>query len=219
MHGPGEVGVRAGQDGVQGLDQHDLAAEGGIDGAQFHADVAAADDEQVLGHVLHFERLAGGHDARVAQVERLGHGRLRADGDDGLVVVDELLALLGLHAQGLRILEVAASVHDLDAAQSWPIGRCRRKAGPGWTPSKPQLGDIDGRRRERDAAMLGFAGGGDGMGGVEQGFGGNAAAVEADAAQACVPLDEDDFLAEVGRVKCRRVTAGAGAEDHDFSLD
>ena len=47
------------------------------------------------------------------------------------------------------------------------------------------------------------------MGGVQQRLGGNAAAVEANAAEAFVPLDEDDFFAEVGRIKRRRITARA----------
>ena len=73
--GPREIGIGAGQNAVERLDQHDLAAERGIDGAQFHADVTAADDEQIFRDVLDFERLGGGHDARIAEVEHLGHRR------------------------------------------------------------------------------------------------------------------------------------------------
>ena len=70
-----------------------------------------------------------------------------------------------------------------------------------------------------NAAMLGFASGANGVGGVQQRLGGNAAAVQADAAETFVAFDQDDFLAQVGRVKCRGVSAGAGANDHDFSLN
>ena len=74
-------------------------------------------------------------------------------------------------------------------------------------------------RREGDAAMLGFAGGGDGVGGVQQRLGRDAAAVQADAAQPLVLLDQNDFLAQVRRVKRRRVAARAAAHHHDFSFD
>ena len=113
---PHQIRVGPGQDAVEGLDQHHLAAECGINAAQFHADVAAADDQQVLGNLLHFQRLGRGHHPRIAQVEVLGHRRLGADRDDGLVIVHELLALVGLHPQGPRTLEVAAPVQDLHAA-------------------------------------------------------------------------------------------------------
>ena len=99
--GPREVGVGAGENAVERLDQRDLAAERGINGAQFHADVTAADDEQIFRNVLDFERLGGGHHARIAEVKRLGHGRERTDRENGLVVFDELLALLRLDAQRL----------------------------------------------------------------------------------------------------------------------
>ena len=146
--GPGEIGVRAGQNAVQRLDKHDLAAERGIDGPQLHADVAAADDQQVLRDVLHFQGLGRSHHARIAQVERLGHGGFGADGDDGVVVIDELLALLGLDAQGLRIFEITASMHDLHAAH---LGQLRDAAGKpgqnGFLP-RPQFRDVDARRGE-----------------------------------------------------------------------
>ena len=54
---------------------------------------------------------------------------------------------------------------------------------------------------------------------MEQGLGGDAAAVEADAAEAFVALYQNDFLAEVGRVKRRGVTAWPGADNYDFSFD
>ena len=106
-HGPRQVGVGPGQNAVQRLDDRDLAAERGINGAQFHADVAAADDEQVLRDILDLQRLGGGHDARIAEVKRLGHGGQRTDGQNGRVVIDELLPLLGLDAQRLRAFEVS----------------------------------------------------------------------------------------------------------------
>ena len=62
------------------------------------------------------ERLRGGHDAFVAEVEGVGHRRLGAHRDDGFFVADKFLACAGLDPQSLRIFEVAAAVHDFDVA-------------------------------------------------------------------------------------------------------
>ena len=73
-HGTDQVGVGAEQDGIQGFDNDHLAAERGIDGAQLHANVAAAHDQKVGGNLFHFERLARGHHAWVAEIKRFRHG-------------------------------------------------------------------------------------------------------------------------------------------------
>ena len=93
LDGPDQVGVGPGQDGVQSFNHHDFAAEGGVDGAQFHADVAAANDQQVGRDLLELERVARSHHARVAQIKRLRHGGFGTDRQDGLLELDELLAL------------------------------------------------------------------------------------------------------------------------------
>ena len=67
--------------------------------------------------------------------------------------------------------------------------------------------------------MLGFARRTDGMGCVEQCFGGDATTVEANPAQSWIALDENDFLAQVGRVKRRGVSARPCADDNDFCFD
>ena len=81
------------------------------------------------------------------------------------------------------------------------------------------LRHINAGRAEDDAATLGFARGGDGVGRVQQRLGRDAAPVQADAAQALVALDQDDFLAEVRRVKGRGITARPRAHNYDFSLN
>ena len=98
------------------FDDDDFAAEVGIDAAQFHADVAAADDEQVLRDFLDFQGFGGGHDAGIAEVEGLGQGGVGADGNDGFFKIDELLAVRGFDAQGLRAFKIAAAGQDPDAA-------------------------------------------------------------------------------------------------------
>ena len=75
-----------------------------------------------------------------------------------------------------------------------------------------QFGQIDIRRSEGDAAMLGFAREGDAVRRrTSKRFGRNATAVQADAAETLVALDQDDFLAEVSGVKSRGISTGPGA--------
>ena len=134
--GADQIGIGAGEDAGQRLDDDDLAAEVGINGAQFHADVTAADDQQILGDFLDFQRLGGGHDARVAQVKGLGQRGLGTDGDDGLVKCDELLALGRFHAQRLRAFKIAAARQDLDAALFGQETRRRRQVCRRWNFSR-----------------------------------------------------------------------------------
>ena len=219
QHRPHQVGVRAAQNGVQRLDHHDFAAEAGIDAAQFHADVAAAHDQQILRHFLHFQRLGGGHDARIAQVQRLGQRGVGADGHDGLFKIDELLAFGRLDAQRLRVFKIAAPGQDLDAAL---LGQERYAAGEFFDDGifpRAQFVQFDLRRAEGDAAMGRFARLDNHLRGVQQGLGRNAAAVEADAAESFVLLHQQHFFAKVGGVKGRGVTAGACAQNHNFSVD
>src|SRR2546427_6313827 len=54
---------------------------------------------------------------------------------------------------------------------------------------------------------------------IQQGLGWNATAIEANAAQALVALNENHFLAQVGGVKGRGVTAGAGANYDEIGGD
>jgi len=67
--------------------------------------------------------------------------------------------------------------------------------------------------------MLGFFGGSNLVRRMEQRFGGNATPVQTNAPEPFVALDEDDFFTKVGRVKCRSISARAGTNDDDFSLN
>jgi hypothetical protein len=67
--------------------------------------------------------------------------------------------------------------------------------------------------------MFGFARVDDLVRGVKQRLGRDAAAIETNTAEPLVALDENDFLAEVSRVKSRRVSARPCADNYDFSFD
>ena len=149
----------------------------------------------------------------------LGMAGFGAGGDDGLFVLDELLALLGFDAQTLRAFKIAAAVNDLHIALLREHGDAAAKLlNDGFLPFA-QLGDVNFGRFKNNAAMGGFARAGNAVDGVQQRLGRDAAAIEADAAEAFVALDENDFFAEVGGVKRRRITARAAAHNYDFSFD
>jgi hypothetical protein len=81
-----------------------------------------------------------------------------------------------------------------------------------------QLVDIDLRRGEADAKIghvLGFV---HHRGDVQQRLGGNAADVQANAAERGVALDDDRLHAEVGRAEGGGVAAGPGAEHEHFAF-
>jgi hypothetical protein len=58
----GDLGIHAGQDAVQELDDQDLRAEAPPHRAELEPDDPGADDQQLLRHLLQFERAGRGHD-------------------------------------------------------------------------------------------------------------------------------------------------------------
>ena len=219
QHRGHQIRFRAAQDGISCLDHHHLAAQGGIDRAHLHADVPAAYDQKILGNVLQLQGAVRRHDARIAQVERLGHGRLGAHRHNGLLEGDELLAFGGLHAQGLRILEMAAAMHHLDVAALGQAGNALAQFLEDGILPGAQLVQIDMRRAKSDALTGGIVRFADQIGGMQQGFGGNAAPVKADAAQTGLLLDQNDLLALVGGIKRGGIAARPATHHDDFSIN
>ena len=76
----------------------------------------------------------------------------------------------------------------------------------------PQGIQVDLGRREFHSVGGGIPGFGDDFRRVQEGFGGNAAHVQAHAADALTLFDEHHGLPEVGRAKGRGVAAGAAAD-------
>ena len=81
-----------------------------------------------------------------------------------------------------------------------------------------QLGQIDLRRAELDAVRAHLADFVDDLGGMQQRLGGNAADVEADAAQHRPAFDQRDLESEVGGAEGGGVAAGAGAQHQQLCL-
>ena len=170
-----------------------------------------------MRHIGQLERLRGGHDAFVAEVEGVGHGRLGAHRDDGFFVTDKFLACVGLDAQSLRIFEVAAAMHDFDVAMLRQSFNSLAEFFDDRFFPRAQLVQIKIERAEFDAAFGRLLRLAHDRSSMQQCLGRNAADVHTDAAEPGILFDESYFFALVSGVKRGGVTAGAGAENEDFS--
>ena len=215
-----QIAIGPGQQAVGQFDDAHLAAEFGIDGSHFEADVAAADDEQ---------RSRARRPDSSAPVESMirGVGRSKA----GIFVGREPVARMQcskvsrsvwpgavepVEPQRGRILEVAAGVDDLDVAA---LGQLLQPAGECVDHllfAGAQLVDIDLRRLEVDAPAGHFLRLADHAGDVQQGLRRNAAAQQADAAQPRLGFDERDLASQIGGQKRRRIAAGATSQDNQL---
>ncbi len=140
--------------------------------------------------------------------------RLRAGGDDAVLKRDLALA----DAQRRRAGEARRSVHDLDLALlGEPVEPFREPVDDGCLPAD-QRRDVDRRVAESDAVRGHLLGLGDHSRGVQQRLGGDAADVQAHAAEAFVALDERDPQSEVRGAERRRVAADPGAEDDHLEV-
>jgi hypothetical protein len=108
------IRVLDGEDVGHHLDQRDLRSEGGEDVGELTADGARADDDDRLGRFLEEQRLVGGDDGLLVQLEpdlrQPLHARAGGD-DDGLLRVVLLLLPVGrLHADGVLAGELRGAL-------------------------------------------------------------------------------------------------------------
>ena len=153
------------------------------------------------------------------EVECRGHGRLGTDGDDGPVILRILLSCRRLDAQRRGILEVRLAVNHLHVSPLCEAGNAVGQLGDdrflprahgiqveSWASRSESRGMPDSF-----ASLISFAR-------MQQRLRGNAAAVQADAAQTRAPLHQHHLLPFVCRIERRRIAAGAGANHHDICL-
>ena len=146
------------------------------------------------------------------------HG-LAAGGDDaaleahGFCAASGLLAAAAgfLHVQGVGVCKRADAAHEGDFAHFGHGGQAAGEFGDDLFLVGAQLVQIDLGRAEAHASGFEMACFVDDGGHVQQGFGGDAAYVQAYAAQCAVLFNQGNFQAFVGCGKGGRVTAGAAA--------
>ena len=71
LEGLADFRVHAGGDLVEVFEHRHLGAEAGVDGAEFEADDAGADDDQFLGDLGQLERAGGGDDDLLVDLDAL----------------------------------------------------------------------------------------------------------------------------------------------------
>jgi len=200
------------------IDEGDAAAEGGVDAGDFEGFEVGADDEQGFGDTFEGEGVVGGHHAGVREGEggvRVGAG---AGGDDGPPELDAG----GFGAGDGKFSgtgECGVTLDPFDAEGVAFIFEGGTELVYGVFDPGSELVEVDFGGVEMDAVVLGMLGGGEGVGDGEEGFGGDAAPVEADAAGGGVGIDDGGGDAEFGGAEGGGVAAGAAADDDEISFE
>jgi hypothetical protein len=187
------------------------------DRRQLEADDAAAHHQQPPRNLGQLEGVCGIHDARVVAGQARKLDGPRAGRDDGVLELDGRRSAFALDRESVRAVETPGPPHHLHLAALREVGEARRQLADDLLLEGAQLAEVDPRLAEIDA-----------MGGrrlhfghegreVEQRLGGNAADVEAHAAQRGVALDQHDPLAQVCGAEGRRVAARPGSQDQHLS--
>ena len=97
-----DLGIVAGQDRGQRLDDGDLRAQLGVERADLDADVAAADHDEPLGDGVERERAGRIDDAVAVELEARDLDRARAGRDHDVVGLDRHLPLASVSSTVLR---------------------------------------------------------------------------------------------------------------------
>ena len=214
----GQVAVQHGQHVVHGLYHGDLRAEGRVGAGQLQANNAAADDHHALGQGFQAQR-SGGVDA-VGILLQAGDGGRGVDGaggdDDG--VRRHLLpgAVRLFHGQLLGADERGLAVNDSDLVHFQQALDAAGELLGNVVLVGDDLGKVHLHAGDLHADVLALIL--DvlhQLGAVEQAFGGDAADIQAGAAQV-LPFDEGHLGAQLGRPDGGHIAARAAADDNDL---
>ena len=214
----GQIAVQHRQHVIHGLHHGDLRAEGCIGAGQLQPDDAAAYDHHGRGQLVQRQR-AGGVDA-VGIFLQTGDRRLGIDGagshDDG-IGGHALLAAVGLG--DLKLLfagELGGAVHLLDLVQLQQTGYAAGQLLADGVLVGDDLGEVDLHTLDLYADILAL--GPDllhQLGGVQQALGGDAAHVQAGAAQILL-FNNGHVRAQLCGTDGRHISAGAAADNNDL---
>ncbi len=150
-----------------------------------------------------------------------------AGSDDALLEADHALGASFflrtaggfLHFQMMGIEKVAVAAHHVHLAH---LGHAAEPGGELADHARfvcAQAIDVDFRRGKADAQRIGMRGLIDYCGNMQQGLGGNAADIQADAAEGGIALDQHGLQTQVGGTECGGITARSGAEHQHFAFD
>ena len=224
---PGDGGIGGGEEFRQGFEDRDLGAEALPDAAQLEADDAGADDAEALRHGVEGERAGVVANQLVVDGNAVEVARARAGGDDdvlrhhhfaGDVHFPAVLAAAGELAVAGQQRDLVLLEQALDAAGE--LGDDVVLALDHGPDVDPDVVDGDAVHDEAVAGIVEV------LGGLQQRLGGNAADVEAGAAEAHLALRVVVGLgfaaggaeAELRGADGGDVAAGAAADDEHVEL-
>jgi hypothetical protein len=209
-----QVWIAAGDQLLGELDHRHARAERVVGGRELQADDAAADHQQSAGDLDELQRIGRVHHPRVLVGDARQLDRARAGREDRVIEGHRR----PVHRQRVGVHQLADALQHAHLA---PLGEsresCREPADDSPLPLAERV-QIDLGVGEGHAAGAGALGLGDHLGDVQQRLGGDAADVQADAAERLVALDEHDVEAEVRCAEGRRVAAWPGSEDHQLRV-
>src|SRR5262245_40900286 len=202
------------------LDDRDVAAEAAEDGRELDAHRAAPHDDDRLGDRLHVHRFVAGDDALAIELNAGHAARLRARGDDDFLLRAQRLlgavgdlhaALAGQPARALDPVDLVLLEQELDAVGQ-PLDDL--------VLSRLHVVhvEVDRRLAEREAPFLPVLRDLERVRVLEQRLGGDAAPVQARAAEDRRALDHGGLQSELRGPDRGHVAAGTGPDDDDVVL-
>ncbi|QTK78702.1 hypothetical protein AT6N2_C0861 [Agrobacterium tumefaciens] len=221
------------------FDRHDLThdfnhghvdAHGAVEAGEFDADGARAHDEQRLGHFFRLHRLEIGPDQLAIRLDAGQRARAGARCDDNVLGSVSALAQRVFRHGPLRLNHRLGGFADDDLARLGDLGftpddidlvlleqETDAIVHAGCNAARARHDCLDvrlDRAFQRQAIILGVGGGVHDIGGAQQGLGGNAAPVGADAGQ-MLTLHDGNLHAELGCADRGNVAARSRTDDDD----
>ena len=206
------LGVHRRDQPVEEFDHRHLGAETRPDRAHLQANIAAADHHEMAGHGIEFQPTGGGDDALLINGDAGQRNALGARGDD-----DVLGGIFGaIHGHGAGFYDPALALQPSDLVlleeelDAFDIGANHLGlAGLHALEVQRHLADIDamlGQLVDRLLIMLGA---------LQQRLGGDAANIEAGAAQRRAFFDAGHLHPQLRGANGANITARTGADDND----
>ena len=209
------------QDGRRRLDKGDLGAELAHRNAQFQTDIAGADNDESFRQFGQIERL-GRTDHGFAKRQEGQFDLDRAGGDDDILGIDlDLAAILEIDDTGLGTVEFGPAGNVFRTGCLEQLRDTAGQLGDDAVLPAFQLAHVEGRcgsegNPQRIAAGM-FAHILELARRMDDGLGGNTAAIEAGAPEP-VPVDDNDIKAQLAGADRGGITARAAADNEKLAI-
>ena len=212
LEGLPDLGVHAGHQAVEIFHHRHLGAEAAPHAAELEPDIAAADDDHVARHLRELEPAGGGDDLRLIHLDAGQRDAFGARGDDDVLgvvggIAHRHLAGGGHTAFALQPGDLVLLEQELDAlgvgADDLTL------AGLHLLEVERDGADIDAMLGELVLRLVEM------LRGLQQRLGGDAADIEAGAAECRALFHAGDLHAELGGADRADIAAGTGADDDD----